>query len=139
MPRITNMSKSKMKVFISHSHKDAAKAQELSSRLSGEGVSVFDEQTIKPGEDGMSQIQEALDEASFYIMLVSPEFAESAWAAYESGHAIGRSMETGAKIIPVLIKGGSVPDYIKQYQTIDARHMSIDEVSSKLTELLQAA
>ena len=52
-------------------------------------VSLWADQNIRLGDKWESEIEKALDEASMYILLVSPEFAASDWVKYEVGVLVG--------------------------------------------------
>ena len=69
--------------------------------------------------------------------MISPGFASSDFAMYETGQAIGISQVTGARIIPVLIKEGPLPSVLNRYQVLDARNMSPEETAVRIEQVIK--
>jgi hypothetical protein len=80
-------------IFISHSHADAAFAQDFAAQVESEEIAengaarkirVFlDRWDIKPGENFPLRLIEALSKARCVACLLSPEFLTSDWATFE--------------------------------------------------------
>jgi hypothetical protein len=104
--------------------------------LGRQNISYWSDQQIHAGEDWLKKIENALDQASVFVIVVSPDFAVSDWAMYEMGYAISRSKETGAKIVPVIISDGKVPDLLLRFQWIDARAMKPDEFAKQVKNII---
>ncbi len=87
------------KVFLSYSQPNQEWARSLAEALSKRGVKVwFDEWDILPGDRLSDQIEQALRESEYVLMLVGEDSAESASSAFELGAAIGM----GKTIVPVV-------------------------------------
>lgn len=129
----------KSKVFISYSHHDYETAMKLVDALTAENVTLWSDQQIRAGDKWESEILKALNEASVYVFLVSPDFVASDWAMYEIGHALARSKETGAPIVPVIIKNVIVPELLNRFHWIDAREISPKEFAEKIKHLVDVA
>jgi hypothetical protein len=122
-----------VKIFLSHAHSDAAKAQwlatELHARLIGEGFSVEIFNTSEPqyhfpdlstmlqhGDDWAAvgrghaealraYLDEQITEAAAYLLLVTPQTAKTSrpWIRWEIDNAGGRARERGLPFIPCLL------------------------------------
>lgn len=131
------MADTKHSVFISYSHKDRETVKNLIDAFDRQEISYWSDQQIRAGENWKTEIENALNQASIFVILVSPDFAASDWAMYEIGHAISRSRETGAKLIPIIIREGKIPGLLQRFQWIDARSMKPDEVAMQIKSILE--
>nr|WP_249407135.1 toll/interleukin-1 receptor domain-containing protein [Plantibacter sp. CFBP 8775] len=110
-----------MKVFISwsgvRSHKVAIAARALLPLVLAEKVELFvSSEDISPGERGLSRIAEALVDAKFGILVITPENADSPWVNFEAG-ALSNAFARDA-VVPLLV-GMTDPDVtgpLKQFQ-----------------------
>jgi hypothetical protein len=74
-------------VFISYSRTDRAIAKDLAEYLRAEGVSVWWDREIYPGDDFNDAIVKALDEAQWVIVIWSEVSARSPWVRDEARRA----------------------------------------------------
>jgi hypothetical protein len=85
-------------VFISHAHGDEPWASKFFDELKSQGVHAwFDKADIAWGERWSDKIEQALREAPVIVVLVSPDYMNSASAVFELGAAVGGNK----KIIPI--------------------------------------
>ncbi|HEX2209557.1 MAG TPA: toll/interleukin-1 receptor domain-containing protein [Longimicrobium sp.] len=94
-------------VFVSYSHADAEWLERLQKHLrplQREGVEVWDDTRLRPGEPWREKIREALAAAKVAILLVSPDFLDSEFiAADELPPLLKAAEEDGATILPVIV------------------------------------
>lgn len=109
-----------MKVFISHanSKKDREFAQSLALHLRDKGVETWNDTTIMAGEDWEENLRNSLDESSAFIVLLSPDWKDSEWTAFE----LGAAQAIRKKVIPILIANShwAIPPMLRSMQMIDA-------------------
>jgi hypothetical protein len=129
----------KRKVFVSYSHKDKKTADKLLKILSDNNISLWTDQSIRAGDHWASEIEKALDEASMYVLLITPDFLASDWAQYELGHAMARSRTTGAPIVPIILRDGPMPAFLERFLYLDARKMSLEEIADNVKQALASA
>lgn len=99
-------------VFISYSRADCAWVwQELLPRLEAGGLTVcIDERDFAIGAPRLSNIEQAIDGSRHTLIVLSPEWAASEWADFESllagsGDPAGRRQ----RLIPALLKSCTLP------------------------------
>jgi len=131
------MSKTKHSVLISYSHKDANTVKALMDAFNRYGISYWSDQEIRAGDNWMKEIETALEQASLFIIVVSPDFLASDWAMYEIGHAIARFKETGSNIVPLVVRAVKLPVLLQRFQSLDARSMSPDEIAKQIKTILE--
>lgn len=102
-----------MSVFISYSHVDRERAQELSRELERLGVEMFiDEKNIKWGDPVPNTISDALRACSAVLVIVSPDSLKSSWVPYE----IGIAKALGKTILPLLTHPSlELPGYLQNF------------------------
>lgn len=120
-------------VFFSYAHEDAQVAQELRSSLADIEVSGWkDEVDIATGAALAQQVKDSIREASAVVIFVSPRSVDSQWINFE----IGAAMALDKRIIPVFIGDtgieGGFPDWLREYEFIDARLRPIQEVALEI-------
>ena len=101
----------------------------------------MDRQEIEAGAVWEDAIKQALDEAAVVIVLLSPHSLSSQWQNFEMGMAIGSAADIPSKrIIPVRVAGvdwESFPAFIRDRQSVDARNLSVEQVSNKLLSVVE--
>ena len=101
-------------VFISYSHNDQAVVDQLRDALADEGLSVFSDKSIRPGQRCDEAIEEALSKVSAVIVLWSQSSIQSDWVREEAAYA----REQG-KLLPVIsMPASSVPIGFSQLASI---------------------
>ena len=121
------------KVFLSYAHEDAQVAQELYSSFADIEVSgCMDQVDIASGAALAHQVKDAIREASAVVIFVSPRSVDSQWINFE----VGVAMALDKRIIPVFIGDtgieGGFPDWLREYEFIDARLRPIQEVALEI-------
>ena len=102
----TQKQETKQKVFISYSRKDINFARRLAGDLEKAGFDVWwDISDLKGGDDWVRNIPTAIETSQFFIVLLSPDSAQSEWVTKEYTYAIYKRL----KIVPAMIKPCNVP------------------------------
>lgn len=110
-----------MKIFISHSHRDAAAVDRIASRLTDDGHDVWmDRARLAPGDNIQAKIEEGLEHADALIVVVSENSSRSAWVQREySAIAFREISGREARIVPVRLDASQVPSYLADRLWID--------------------
>jgi len=91
------------KLFISHSSQDDAFVRDLQQALGDLKQDVLvDSRELIGGDPLWSEIEKAIDDASGYAVLVSPESLQSKWVGKELTHALALQKERGRSDFPVI-------------------------------------
>ena len=78
------------KLFISHSTQDDAFVRELRAALADHGQRGWiDSRELRGGDLLWPEVQKAIDEATAYLVVVSPDAFQSDWVGDELVHADG--------------------------------------------------
>src|SRR6267378_4430509 len=105
-----------MHVFISYSHADGDFADNLRTRLKGDGFDVWtDEDRLLAGEDWRNGIDQAIRSACTLIVVVTPSAKASEYVTYEWAFAWG----VGVKVIPVLLEPTPLHPRLEVLQYLD--------------------
>ena len=92
-----------MKVFISHSHTDAALAARVSDALEKSGLDVWDpDRDILPGDNWAGEVANALEESEAMIVLLTPAAVDSPYVKREIEYALGAKNYSN-RLIPVVV------------------------------------
>lgn len=99
------------KVFISYSNVDQKEADKISRMLSKLGVDFFlDRKDIDLGDPINKKIQEALNDCSMILIIISPASLKSQWVPYE----IGQAKALNKTILPYFLHPSlDVPSYLQ--------------------------
>ena len=91
------------KLFISHSSQDDAFVRELQRALGNLNEDVWiDSRELGGGDPLWSEIRKAIDEASVYAVVVSPDALQSKWVGKELSHALKVQKKRGKDEFPVI-------------------------------------
>jgi len=101
-------------VFISYSRKDTDAAKHLASALQAEGLSVWWDPEVKPGERYLPLIERELDAASATLVLWTQNSRDSRWVQEEANRSEG-----DGKLVPVRIGKVKLPLGFGMIQTED--------------------
>lgn len=91
-----------MKVFISHAQQDDALARKIADALQKDGLDVWDNRYLMPGDNWAEKVSRALNESNAMVVLVTPEALQSEWVRREVEYALGKK-EYNQRLIPVLV------------------------------------
>jgi hypothetical protein len=81
-------SKCEYDIFLSYHRKDDEWVRRLVDALSKQGVDVWYDEKIKPGESWREKIEEGLRQSRYVGFIITPETARSNWLALELGAAL---------------------------------------------------
>jgi len=117
------VSKAAPEVFISYSTDAKPWAERLSESLERKGVSSWtDFKSIRPGERWLSEIQRALDEVKYFLIVVGPKNRIGEWQDREWQGALQQTWNDPQKrIIPVLVDDASPPAFLKNWGSVRVR------------------
>jgi tetratricopeptide (TPR) repeat protein len=101
---LTNMPASNSsKLFISHSSKDDTFVRELRMALADHGQEGWiDSRELRGGNPLWPEIRKAIEEASAFAIIVSPDALQSNWVGKELNHALKVQKERGKHEFPVI-------------------------------------
>lgn len=126
-----------MKVFISHanSKKDREFAKSLALKLRDKGVEVWNDTDIMAGEDWEEKLRRSLEEASAFIMLLSPSWSTSMWTAFEYGAA----QAIRKKIVPIVIANSewTPPPMFRSMKMLDATKVDKTQIVKSIEEAIK--
>jgi hypothetical protein len=107
-------------VFISYSTDSKKWAEKLAHSLREEGLETWtDFENLNPGERWFDQVQEALDLANSYVIVVGPRAVLADWQDRECQGALERTWsDPGKRIIPVLIGDTTPPAFLMTWGAI---------------------
>lgn len=110
-------------VFICHSSEDKPFVRRLSADLVSNGLRVwFDEWEMLPGDSLYDKIQQGIEKASWFIIVLSPASVDSKWCKRELHHAMEEEFERNkVYVIPVLYRDCTLPGFLKEKIWADAR------------------
>jgi TIR domain-containing protein len=106
--------------FISYSADAKKWAGKLASSLRREGVVTWsDFENLNPGERRFEQLQQALDQARYYIVVLGPRNVMRDWQDREWQGALERTWsDPDRRIIPVLIGHAVPPAFLRNWVSI---------------------
>ena len=96
-------------VFVSYAHRDGAFFEELSSHLTlltRKGViNLWHESRIDAGADWAAAIEDQIQEAQIFLLLVSPDFLSSSYIREkELPRVLERDKQGGVWVLPVILR-----------------------------------
>jgi len=111
------VSKAPSSVFISYSKDARPWAEKLSESLENKGVPTWtDFKSIKPGQRWIVEIQRALDDAQYFLIVIGPKNQIGEWQDREWQGALQRTWADPKKqIIPVLIDNATPPSFLRNW------------------------
>lgn len=120
------------KIFISYSRKDIDFARRLAGDLEKAGYDVWwDISDLRGGDDWVSEIPEAIKASDFFLVVLSPTAALSAWVRKEYTQALSLRK----KVIPIMLVRTSVPFALNTINYVD---FTTDDYALSLRQLLDA-
>ena len=121
-------------VFISYSSPDEPLARFVYQHLQADGVTVFlAPVSLHPGEHWSPTVLASLRSSDWVVFLASRGACASPYVQQELGIAIG----SNKKIVPVIweIQPSELPGWASNYQSLDLRNKSIDQVRADITAI----
>lgn len=110
-------------VFLSHSAKDREFVTRLAEDLTRAGLRVWlDQWHIRVGESFAQAIGEAMRASRFLVMVMSPDYFQSAWTTQEWQSALADEFDAdGVRLIPILYRDCDIPVMLRTKQWVDFR------------------
>jgi hypothetical protein len=123
------------RVFVSYSRRQFHAAQQLVTALSEDGFDVWlDVERLVPGADWNAAIDQAIDEASAFVLVASPQAAASQHVAREWR----RAQADGIPVYVALVRGARLPAELAGLPRVDLRRR-FDRGAGRLTAVLRGA
>jgi hypothetical protein len=112
-----------MPIFISYSSKDSDFVDRLAAQLVHHKVNVWiDRWEMHVGESLLDRIQEAIQDASALLVVLSPDSVESEWCKKELNSGLIRELEERRIVVlPVLIRSCEIPLFLREKLYADFR------------------
>jgi TolB-like protein len=104
-------------VFISYNREDAAIARTYADALTGAGLAVWWDATLRSGEDYDAVTEKSLRTAKAVVVLWSPRSVNSRWVRAEATIA-----DRGHTLMPVMIEPCDRPVMFELKQTVELTH-----------------
>ncbi len=123
-----------MKVFISHSSKDKGFVRFLKDCLLANSIETWlDEDQLDLGDSLVTKLQDALDESTHLLIVLSPASIDSDWVQFELKKALSNS-KTGLlnKIIPIKYRDCKVPEELQDLIYGDLSNEVVLPVENKI-------
>lgn len=122
-------------IFISYSRRDQEFVTRLAGDLNAQVAGVwFDQSTIQLGQKWHDEIIEGIRECKAFILVLSPDAAESKYVREE----VNKALELGKTIFPILYRPGKwtgeFDSLVKEVQTLDLRSGSYTDNFQKLVD-----
>lgn len=114
-----------MKVFISHSAQDSALARKVADVLQKNGLEVWYDGEILPGDNWAQKVSEALEQSQAMVVLITPESLRSKGVERDIEYALGQRQFSG-RLIPVVV--GALKDLPPDDLPWILRHFRIIEL-----------
>ncbi|MCK5344534.1 MAG: TIR domain-containing protein [Candidatus Heimdallarchaeota archaeon] len=126
-----------IKCFLSYNSADKTVAIQIGRRLLDKGIDVWlDKWEILAGESITSKIEEGIDNATAFIILMSRNSMKSKWVREELRIAIQRRFERPKfSLIPILLEDCNIPGFLRDYSYIDWRSPSEEDFQYLLQSL----
>ncbi len=119
--------------FFSYSRANSDFALKLGKDLKAAGGSVWiDQLDIPTGARWDEAVENALEESSNFLVILSPESINSENVKDEIGYAI----DAGKRILPILIKACTIPLRLRRFQYVDFSHKPYIESLEETKKLL---
>jgi len=128
-----------MRVFISHSAKDADAANRIRTLLANEGFKVWDpERQLLPGSNWLSESGRALAKSDAVVFLWSGDPLHEQFARWELQYVISRPKYEDL-VVPVRLASGKIPWIMENLTVIDATHKNAERTAHEIALRLKSA
>ena len=126
-----------MGVFISYSSKDKSFVERLSQKLVDNRIGVWlDKWEMKPGDSLIDKIQNALEDSSYLLVVLSKHYVQSEWCRKEQNAGLVKEINSKkVVVIPILLEDCSIPIFLQEKVYADFRE-SFDDGFIKLFKSL---
>lgn len=112
-----------MPVFISYSHADAFIVNKLAAHLVKHNANVWvDTWELNVGDSILNKVQEAIQESSALLVILSKASVESEWCKKELSAGLMRELdEKRVIVLPVLVEDCEIPIFLREKMYADLR------------------
>lgn len=110
------------KVFISYAHKDYEAARRIADELRKVELQVWrDASSLQPGQNWVAEIERALEEAGYLLVLLSRASMASQWVEREWTSMLTRQLggKNGGVVIPLRLEDVQPPTLLQPFQYVD--------------------
>lgn len=122
------------RTFISYSRTNKDFALQLAQELRASGFSIWlDQLDIPTGARWDDELERALKACEIFMVILTPASIESENVKDEIGYAI----DTGKRILPVLLENAQVPLRLRRFQYVDFTGKSYDEGVDSAKQILK--
>jgi hypothetical protein len=110
-------------IFISYSHADEAFVHKLAAHLVRHNANVWiDSWELNVGDSLIQRIQQAIQESSALLIVLSKASAESDWCKKELNAGLMRELdERRVLALPVLVENCGIPMFLRERMYADLR------------------
>lgn len=127
------------RVFISHSARDRARAQELIGALRMRNVELpLDSYQLEYGKELGTSIHDTIAASSYFLLLLSSDSLTSKWMAHEVNMVLDELSKRDITILPVLLEDCELPPQLASYRWFDMRH-GMEQELDRLADALRLA
>ncbi|PTQ87073.1 toll/interleukin-1 receptor domain-containing protein [Agitococcus lubricus] len=112
-----------MPVFISYSHSDSEFVDKFAAHLVKQNTHVWvDKWNLNVGDSIVSKVQEAIEESSALLVVLSKASVESEWCKKEINSGLMRELdEKKVIVLPILIDDCKIPLFLREKMYADFR------------------
>ncbi|MDQ3726005.1 MAG: toll/interleukin-1 receptor domain-containing protein, partial [Actinomycetota bacterium] len=111
--------------FVSYAGEDREIAEAIARDLTQLGVPTFyDRDSLQPGDSIVDRIHDALAQADFGVLIVSPEFLQKDWPQQETRQLVRDYIEGRTRLLPVW--HNVTPDLVREHQPALADIWAVD-------------
>ena len=104
-------------VFISYASDTRPLAEELTRDLESQGIEPWvDFKDLHPGQRVSEELQRAIDQAAWFVVLVGSESRTTRWLEAEWSAALARTWESEDKrLLPIVFGNGQLPAFLRNW------------------------
>ena len=123
-----------MPIFISYSHSDKTFVGKLAAALVKNNAHVWvDEWELNVGDSILNKVQEAIQESSTLLVVLSMASVQSEWCKKELSAGLMRELdEKRVVVLPVLLEDCDIPMFLREKMYADFRHNFEDGLNAIL-------
>jgi len=110
----------------------------LKDALGERGLSVWDDTSIRPGEDWSQAISDAINACDAVVLLVSPNYLKSGICNFEMGMVVQAALDAPEKkVVPFLLEGSvseQLPPPVRQFPSMKAEKKNIRLLTAQMKQ-----
>jgi hypothetical protein len=128
-------------VFISYAHDDASLAKFIAGQLEHSGVETWRDEEPE-GDVAWQELAKKLEEATLFVLLITPSYLQSRWTNFELGVALARSARSkDVQILPLTfgVSSAQLPPPLRQLQILSLDKNDATHVQQAIEAALHSA